>query len=604
MSFINDATRNTRHAPLRIGSALFNADHGRLAEEVRRIEAAGVDFLHFDVFDGHFVPDLAFPPRTMATLRPLTPLPFEVHLAASDPLRFLPALKQSGANLVFLPAESSPLLYEAIFAVREQAMRVGLCLALGTSLSVLEPVLPLLDAVLLLGRVTGEGQRGRAFNDLLLDRVRAVRQMIDTRSLQIDLQAAGGLETESCRAAVAAGATSLPLGAALHRELDMGAYVAFLRAYLEGENKRTKEQANKGTNEQANKRTSEQANQEPETENQGTSEQTSTARNTQHATRNTQHFKVLVASRSFGPNCPTALDRMRAVGCELIPNEWGRAPTEDELLERIGEVDALISGTEPVTARVLAAAPRLKIIAKHGVGYENIDLEAARARGVPVALAGGASADSVADMTFALLLGLARQTPQGDRAVRAGAWPRMVGMELRGKTLGIIGLGQIGKAVCRRAKGFGLEMIAYDLYPDERFAASWGLRYLPLDEVLAGADIVTLHAPVTPETRQMINATTLARMKPGAFLINTARGELIDEQALADALRSGRLAGAACDVFTQEPPANSPLLSLDNFIAMPHSAGQTTDGLRKMGEITAENVLRALAGDEPLYRVV
>jgi D-3-phosphoglycerate dehydrogenase len=286
-----------------------------------------------------------------------------------------------------------------------------------------------------------------------------------------------------------------------------------------------------------------------------------------------------------------------------VPNEWGRAPTEAELLERIGDVDALISGTEPVTARVLAAAARLKIIAKHGVGYENIDLEAARARGVPVALAGGAIADSVADMTFALLLALARRIPQGDRAVREGAWPRMVGLELGGKTLGIVGLGQIGKAVCRRAKGFGMRVVAYDLYPDERFAGSWGLRYLRLDELLAAADIVTLHAPVTTETRHLIDAAALTRTKPGAYLINTARGELIDEQALADALQSGRLAGAACDVFTHEPPTGSPLLALDTFIAMPHSAGQTTAGLRKMGEMTAENVLRALAGEEPLYRV-
>lgn len=272
-------------------------------------------------------------------------------------------------------------------------------------------------------------------------------------------------------------------------------------------------------------------------------------------------------------------------------------------MERIVDVDVLISGTEPVTARVLNAANRLKVIAKHGVGYENIDLAAAQARGIPVAIAGDAIAESVADMTLALLLALARQIPQGDRSVRQGLWPRMVGVELPDKTLGIIGLGQIGKAVCRRAKGFGLHLVAYDLYPEEHFAQSWGVRYVSLDELLATADFVSLHAPVTPGTRHMINAASLAQMKPDAYLVNTAREELIDEAALAVALQQGTLAGAASDVFTKEPPGDSPLLKFDNFIAMPHSAGQTDDGLRKMGEITAENALRVLAGGVPLFPV-
>jgi D-3-phosphoglycerate dehydrogenase len=314
-------------------------------------------------------------------------------------------------------------------------------------------------------------------------------------------------------------------------------------------------------------------------------------------------YRVLVASQSFGKSCPEVFDRMREAGCAFLDAGPDRITTEEALCARIGEADALISGVEPVTARVLAAAPRLKVISKHGVGYDNIDLEAARARGIVVCIAGGAIADSVADMTLALMLALARQVPQGDAAVRAGQRPRLVGPELRGKTLGIVGFGQIGRAVCRRAVGFGLRVLACDVAPDEAFARSWGVQFASLDELLAAADIVSLHAPATQETRGLIDAARLALMKPSAFLINTARGELVDEAALYDAVKSGRLAGAATDVFATEPPGDNPLLSLANFIATPHSAGQTWEGLRRVGEITAENALRVLRGEEPLFRI-
>jgi D-3-phosphoglycerate dehydrogenase len=556
---------------VRIGSALFNADHSKLGDELRRVEAAGVDFIHFDVFDGYFVPDQGFPARTISWLRPLTKLPFEVHLAANDPQRFLAPLVEAGVDLVFLPAESTPLLYETIFTVRERGLKVGLCLALGTPLSLLSATLPMLDAVLLLGRVTGEGKRGRDFNNLVVERVQAVRRMIDEGDYTVDLQAAGGLETANCIEVCRAGATSLPIGGALHREPDMAAFVAYLRTEIETGLQLEKQAA-------------------------------LSISSSETVVLNAQ-YNVLVASRSFGKNCPEVLAEMRAAGCIFMPNDFDRAPTETELIAHIGEADVLISGTEPVTARVLDAALRLKVISKHGVGYENIDLEAARARKIPVAIAGGAIADSVADMTLALLLALARQIPQGYASVRAGAWQRFVGPELRGKILGIVGLGQIGKGVCRRAKGFGLRVVAYDTYQDQNFAASWGVTYLPFDDLLAQADFISLHAPVTPETRHLLGPAQLARMKPGAYLINTARGELVDETALYEALQQGRLAGAASDVFIQEPPGDNSLLTLDNFIAMPHSAGQTPEGLRRMGEITAENALRVLRGEAPLYRV-
>jgi D-3-phosphoglycerate dehydrogenase len=206
-------------------------------------------------------------------------------------------------------------------------------------------------------------------------------------------------------------------------------------------------------------------------------------------------------------------------------------------------------------------------------------------------------------MAMGLLLALARRIPQDVGDTRSGAWKRQVGRELRGKTLGIVGLGQIGKGVARRAAAFGMNLIAHDSAEDAAFATAWGVRYLPLDELFAEADAVSLHAPVLPETRRMVNEERLRRMKPDALLVNTARGELVDEDALVRALEEGRLGGAASDVFLEEPPGENPLLSLPNFLPTAHNAGQTEEGLRRMGEITAENALRILRGEEPLHRV-
>jgi D-3-phosphoglycerate dehydrogenase len=315
-------------------------------------------------------------------------------------------------------------------------------------------------------------------------------------------------------------------------------------------------------------------------------------------------YRVLIASRSFGKATPEVLDQLKVAGCEIIPNPHEFSPDEDEMVKLIDEVDVLISGTEPVTARVLDAANRLKGIAKHGVGYENIDLASAKARGIPVAIVGGTISNSVADCTMALLLALARGVIAGDRMVKSGQWGRVIGVELKDKVLGIIGLGQIGKAVCRRAKGFDMRVIACDTVHDDVFAGQWQVEYVSLDELLKRSDFVTLHAPGGADTRSIIDARALKLMKPTAYLINTARGELVDEEALYQALANKQLAGAASDAFREEPPpANHPLLTLDNFIAFPHSAGQTVEGLRAMGEVTADNALRMLRGEEPRFRV-
>lgn len=314
-------------------------------------------------------------------------------------------------------------------------------------------------------------------------------------------------------------------------------------------------------------------------------------------------WRVLIGSRSFGQAFPEHLTQLEAAGCEVVPNGVGRAYRAVELLEILPGMDAIVTGTDELTAEVINAASHLKTIAKHGVGLETIDLAAARARGITVSYTPGFIHDSVADLTLALLLALARKIVSAHLSTKAGSWKALFGVELRDKTLGIVGLGRIGKAVCERAKGFGMRVIAYEPYPDEAFAAAQGVTFVSLPELLENSDVVSLHAPAEATEGPVIGPAQLDMMKPTAFLINTARGQLVDEEALAAALREGRLAGAGIDAFVKEPPVGSPLLELENVILTPHLGGRTLDGQRRMGVLVIENCLRVLRGEAPLYQV-
>jgi ribulose-phosphate 3-epimerase len=223
---VTEITRNG----LRIGAALFNGDHGRLAHEIARLEDAGVDFIHLDVFDGRFVSDLGFAPRTIAALRELTSLPFEVHLGAEEPMRFVPALRNAGADLIIFHIESVSMVYEALFLVHEQGLRAGLAFALGTPVQLLEPVIGGVDAVLLLSRVTGEGARGAVFDDGVYARVSAVAEMVATAGVDVDIQVAGSVKREHVPALLKAGITSLAMGGGLYRVPSMAAEVQALRS--------------------------------------------------------------------------------------------------------------------------------------------------------------------------------------------------------------------------------------------------------------------------------------------------------------------------------------------------------------------------------------
>jgi D-3-phosphoglycerate dehydrogenase len=314
-------------------------------------------------------------------------------------------------------------------------------------------------------------------------------------------------------------------------------------------------------------------------------------------------WRVLIGSKSFGKAFPEHLERLREGGCEVVPNAVGRPYRAAELRESLKGIDAMVTGTDELTAEVIRGADRLKTIAKHGVGLDSIDLAAARARGIVVSATFGAVHDSVADFTMALLLAAARGIVPAHLATRAGRWKGFMGMELRGKTLGIVGLGKIGKEVSLRAMAFGMRVVAHDPRPDTGFAEAHGIPFLPLGELLVLSDIVSLHAGLEQADRPLLGPAEIGAMKRGAILINAGRGHLVDEDALAGALASGALGGAGLDVFQREPPEGSPLLALENVVLTPHMAGDTMDSRRRMGEITVENVLRVKRGERPLCPV-
>lgn len=308
--------------------------------------------------------------------------------------------------------------------------------------------------------------------------------------------------------------------------------------------------------------------------------------------------RVLVTSLNCR-DCPPSLARLRAAGCTLVIPEERAVVPEDRLLQLVADCDAAIAGTDPFSARVLSAAPHLKIVARTGVGYDAVDVAAATRLGIVVTNAPGSNAVSVAEHTIGLLWALLRHAMPLHNGLVAGRWQRIIGHELAGKTLGIVGLGNVGKQVAVRARAFAMPVIATDPVRDEHFAAQHGVRYAPLDELLRTADVVTLHAPLDATTHHLINRTTLALMQPTAYLINTARGGIVDEDALIEALQTRRIAGAALDVFAEEPLRHTRFAALDNVVLSPHVAGLTTEAIERMALSAVESTLALLNGQRP-----
>ncbi len=287
----------------------------------------------------------------------------------------------------------------------------------------------------------------------------------------------------------------------------------------------------------------------------------------------------------------SAIELLRSVPGWTIDARPQRKP--GELASDLADADALIVRSATTVDRALIeAAPRLRVIARAGTGVDNVDVEAATERGILVMNAPGANSVSVAELALALMLALSRGIAAADAAMKKGVWDkkRLVGAELRGKTLGIIGLGRIGQEVSTRARSFGMNLVAHDPFISEQIARSLGIALLSIDELCKAADYITLHVPATAETRHLLNKERLAACKPGVRIINTARGELVDEEALADAIESGVVAGAGLDVFQNEPPGETRLISMRQVIATPHIAASTVEAQELVGIETAAAV--------------
>lgn len=305
-------------------------------------------------------------------------------------------------------------------------------------------------------------------------------------------------------------------------------------------------------------------------------------------------MKVLVTPRSFGKENPDLFLRLERAGLEVIRNDTGATLSEDAMLQLLPPCEGIIVGIDPLNKKVLDAAPELRAISKYGVGLDNIALRECEARGIKVSRTVGANSNAVADYAFALMLGVARRVVLIDRRCRKHDWGKIVSIDMYGKTLGIVGLGAIGKCVARRAKGFEMRILAADNIWDEDFAASYDIVRADVDRICREADFITLHCNLTPETANLITAERIAVMKETAVLVNTARGGLIDEKALLAALEGQRIWGAGLDVFEHEPPENPAWYELDNLILGSHCSASTRGAVEMMGSMAVDNLLKEL----------
>lgn len=313
---------------------------------------------------------------------------------------------------------------------------------------------------------------------------------------------------------------------------------------------------------------------------------------------------ILVTATSYGKNDPRLKTELEAQVASVTYNPTGKPLSSAAVAELLKGKDGYIAGLDTIDSIALAGADQLKVISRYGVGIDNVDLEAAKKLGIVVTNTPGANSVSVAELALTLILALSRQIPEAVQSVHQGNWPRLAGLSLQGKVIGILGLGAIGKQLAHRLAGFDCTILAYDPYADSIFAAEHGIQLASMEEVVAQSDFLSLHLPLLPQTTRLVNADFLAKMKKGAYLVNTSRGDVVDESALYDALVSGHVRGAGLDAFSVEPPdPTNPLLQLPQVIATPHLGAMTDGATSNMGWFALQDCLAVLRGDEPKFRV-
>jgi len=318
-----------------------------------------------------------------------------------------------------------------------------------------------------------------------------------------------------------------------------------------------------------------------------------------------KNFTVLIESRPFCAFDNKPMDQLRNAGMNLIDMR-GSGVQDPKFVEALKQSDAILCGNDlVVNDEVLDMAPGVKAIAKMGAGLDTVDIDAATRHNAIVFHTPGANNQAVADHTFALMLNVARKIIYCDRSLREKRWEhtKIMGLEIWQKTLGLIGLGAIGRCVAQRAKGFEMKVVAHDPYWPEAFAAGQGIERIAIDELLKVSDVISIHAPLTPENRGMIDARALKTMKPSAILINAARGGIVNEADLYQALKDKVIAGAGIDVFETEPPGDSPLLELDNVVLTPHTAAFTFEGMNNMSVGAVEQLIEYQKGNKPAHIV-